>query len=207
MDLDVTAGEYIARFFLNSAVLLLLLRFVYYRVSRDRDSLFGFFLFGHGVFLITAMMQQVDVTMGFAFGLFAVLSMLRYRTEALPIRNMTYLFLVVVISLMFAVGTLPVLELLLINVALCLVIIFAELSVFAPRTTTRTVHYDNTDNIKLENRDKLMLDLEQRMGIKPVSVNVGQVDFLKDSVVLTVTFNVNDVGNKMVASSNEVDAD
>jgi len=187
MSIDINTTEYIARFLLNSVVLLGLLRFVYYRITQDRDSLFGFFLFGHGVFLITAMMQQVDITMGFAFGLFAVLSMLRYRTEALAIRDMTYLFLVVVISLVFAVGTLSVVELLLINLALCGVIILAEMSVFAPRTTTRRVHYDNTDNIKLENRHLLMQDLEARLGIKPVAVHVGEVDFLRDSVVLKVT--------------------
>jgi len=197
MDLDFSASQYLLRFFLNSAVLLLLLRFVYYQITRDRDFLFGFFLFGHGVFLITAMMQQVEVTMGFAFGLFAVLSMLRYRTEALSIRNMTYLFLVVVISLVFAVGNLPVLALLLINLTLCGVIVFAELSFFAPRTTTRVVYYDNTENIKLQNRDKLMLDLEERLGIKPISVDVGGIDFLKDSVKLTVTFSVDDVDNKI----------
>lgn len=192
MNLDFTIGEYVARFLLNSLVLLVLLRFVYYRVPQERDSLFGFFLFGHGVFIITAMMQGVEITMGFAFGLFAVLSMLRYRTEALSIRDMTYLFLVVVISLVFSVGSMPVVYLLVINVVLGLVILFAEMAYFAPRTVTRKVQYDNTDNIKLENREALMIDLEQRLGTRPVSVAVGEVDFIKDSVELAVTIKLED---------------
>ncbi len=85
-------------FIINISFLLILLRVIYYRHSPNRDSLFGFFMFGNGVFLVTALLHNVEMSMGFAFGLFAVFSMLRYRTESLSIRDMTYLFTVIVMA-------------------------------------------------------------------------------------------------------------
>ncbi len=184
-------NELFLRFLLNAGFLLLLLRGVYFRVSQDRDSLFGFFLFGHGVFLISALMHDVDISMGFAFGLFAVLSMLRYRTESISIRDMTYLFTVIVISLIFAVGPVGVLSLVIISVVLCAIVALCETTLFAPRTTVRRIVYDSATAVGPENRDTLIKDLESRLGVNILEVEVGEVDLIRDSAVLRITSSVN----------------
>ena len=192
MTPDTLPTEFIERFLLNAVMLVILLRFVYYRHSPNRDSLFGFFLFGHGVYLISALMHDVDISMGFAFGLFAVLSMLRYRTESISIRDMTYLFIVIVMSLMSAVGPIGMLYLCAIHVAICIIVAFAETTFFAPRTVSKTIIYDNTENIQPQNRVALTQDLQNRIGSRVVAVQVGDIDFLKDTAELLVTFALDD---------------
>ncbi len=187
MNLEALLGEFLPRFVLNAILLLVLLRFIYFRVTQDRDSLFGFFLFGHGVYLISALMHDVNISMGFAFGLFAVLSMLRYRTESISIRDMTYLFVVIVMSLVFAVGPVHIVGLVMMNTALVFIVAICETTVFAPRTAVRKIVYDNVKNIRPENREALKLDLQERLGTTIVDIDVGEVDFLRDAVVLRIT--------------------
>lgn len=192
MTPDTLPAEFIERFLLNAVVLSILLRFIYYRNSPSRDSLFGFFLFGHGVYLISALMHDVDISMGFAFGLFAVLSMLRYRTESISIRDMTYLFLVIVMSLMAAVGPISIIYLAIMSGIICLIVAFAETTWFAPRTVSKSIIYDNTINIQPQNRVALTQDLENRIGSRVIAVQVGNIDFLKDTAELHVTLAMDD---------------
>jgi hypothetical protein len=187
MNMDVLFGEFVVRFLLNAIVLFVLLRFVYFRVSQNRDSLFGFYLFGHGVYLISALMHDVDISMGFAFGLFAVLSMLRYRTESISLRDMTYLFIVIVISLIYAVGPLGLASLIALSIVLCIIVAVCETTAFAPRTVVQKVVYDNIENIRPENAALLTQDLRERLGSNVVDIEVGEVDFLRDAVVLRIT--------------------
>ena len=187
MSLDALPAQFLERFAINAALLLVLLRFVYHRVSPDRDSLFGFFLFGHGVYLVSALMHDVEISMGFAFGLFAVLSMLRYRTESISIRDMTYLFIVIVLSLTCAVGPLGLASLSAVGAALVGIVALSETALLAPRTVVRTVVYDEVANVRPERRNELVRDLQARLGVPVARVEVGDVDFLRDSAVLRVT--------------------
>ena len=187
MTPETLPPDFLERLALNAALLLVLLRFVYYHFSPNRDSLFGFFLFGHGVYLVAALMHDVEISMGFAFGLFAVLSMLRYRTESISVRDMTYLFLVIVMSLMAAVGPVPLVWIVAVDVALVALVALSETTLFAPRTVARTVVYDDLSNIGAERMPLLVRDLEARLGVPVLHVEVGNVDFLRDSVVLRVT--------------------
>ncbi len=99
LDLD-----FLIRLLINMAAVLILIRLVYFRASRHRAYASSFILFGMGVFLVTSQLSKVDISLGFAFGLFAIFSMLRYRTESITIKEMTYLFLVIAMSLLSAVG-------------------------------------------------------------------------------------------------------
>ena len=187
MSINGLPADFIVRWLINAIVLLVLLRVIYFRFSPDRDSLFGFFLFGHAVYLIGALMHDVDISMGFAFGLFAVLSMLRYRTESISIRDMTYLFIVIVSSLLAAVGPVGVITLAILLLSLTAIVAACETTVFAPRTITRTVQYDSIDNIQPEHYQRLVLDLQSRLGVEILRVEVKDVDFLRDSAVVKVT--------------------
>jgi len=180
--------DFLLRFLINALVLLVLLRAIYFRFSPVRDSLFGFFLFGHAVYVIGALLHDVEISMGFAFGLFAVLSMLRYRTESISIRDMTYLFVVIVMSLLAAVGPISVVTLALLLGGLTAIVAVCETSMFAPRTVVRTVQYDSIDSIQPEQAQQLKLDLQTRLGIEVLSVEIKDIDFLKDSVTLKSFF-------------------
>lgn len=187
MTPDTLPAEFVERFLINGLLLLVLLRLVYFRFSANRDSLFGFFLFGHGVYLISALMHDVDISMGFAFGLFAVLSMLRYRTESLSVRDMTYLFVVIVMSLTAAVGPVDVLGIALLNGALCAIVAIAETTFFAPRTVTRTVLYDDASKARPDRLDALRVELGERLGVTVLHVDVGSIDLLRDCATLRIT--------------------
>lgn len=181
--------DFLLRLAINSIATLLLVLGCYYRSSQQRDHATSFILFGSGVFLVTYLLHSVDMTMGFAFGLFAVFSMLRYRTESISIKEMTYLFLVITIALLSAVGPVTTLELVLIDSAICLSAYLSESSSLLPQLAEKTVHYERIDNIKPENNELLLNDLKERTGIKTITrVEVMVIDFLHDSAELKIFY-------------------
>ena len=159
-------------------------RLVYYRATPNRDPLFGFFLFGHGVYLVSALMHDVETSMDFAFGLFAVL---RYRTEAISLRYMTYLFTVIVLSLTSAVGPIGLGALVAIGSTLVALVALAETSLLAPRTLALDVVHDGVANVAPERLVLLEAELEARLGARVRHVEVGEVDLLRDAAGLRVT--------------------
>lgn len=178
--------EFCIRFVINIASLLILLRLVHYRSASHRDSLGGFLLFGNGVFLVTALLHNVEMSMGFAFGLFAVFSMLRYRTETLSIGDMAYLFVSITIALMSAVSDLNYSELIMVNSALCVLAVFCESSFLATKILEKNVIYEKIELIHPSKRTELINDLQARTGLIIERVEVGDVDFLRDTAVLKV---------------------
>ena len=166
--------------------IIILLRVIYFRVSPNREAYLGLFMFGNGVFFITYLLHSVEMSMGFAFGLFAVFSMLRYRTEPITIRDMTYLFTTIVISLMCAVAVLPYVELAGLTVLILALAAFAETHTFAPTVVERKITYDRVDKIQPEHHQALVDELRERTGMNIVKIEIGKIDFLTDSVQLTV---------------------
>lgn len=165
---------------------LILLRAIYFRISPNRESVFSFFLFANGVFLVTYLLHDIDLSMGFAFGLFAVFAMLRYRTEPITIRDMTYLFVVIGVSLMCAVSNLQYYELALIMVLICALSAVGETRFLAPRIVEKKINYDKVENIKPERYDELLSDLRARTGLNIIKVEIGKIDYLSDSAQLAV---------------------
>ncbi|MBC6906683.1 DUF4956 domain-containing protein [Saccharophagus sp. K07] len=164
----------------------ILLRGVYFRVSPNRDAVFSFFLFVNGVFFVTYLLSGIELSMGFAFGLFAVFAMLRYRTEPITIREMTYLFVSIGVSLMCAVAKLEYWEM---AALLALVIVLAsvgETRLLAPRIVEKKITYDKVELIKPERYDDLVQDLRSRTGFDIIKIEVGMIDYLDDSALLTV---------------------
>ncbi len=180
--------DFIARFAVNAVSLLVLLRFIYYRNVSQSEALSGLMLFGNGVFLVTALLHSVEISMGFAFGLFAVFSMLRYRTEALSLRDMTFLFVSIVISLMSAVSALPVVELLVVNTLVCLTSVLCEGALLQKKATVKNILYEKIELITPEKRSELLADLEARIGFKIERIDIGDIDFLKDTAQIKVYY-------------------
>ncbi|MCP4065834.1 DUF4956 domain-containing protein [Marinobacter flavimaris] len=175
------------RLLINTASVFVLIR-CYYAFSRHRENAASFILFGVGVFLVTALLHSVTVTMGFAFGLFAVFSMLRYRTEALGIKEMTYLFLVIAMALLAAVGNMHHLELVFLNLLVIVLALVLETHVLLPRHSEREVEYEKIENVHRDRRELLIADLRERTGLDVFRVDVVSVSYLRDTAMLRMHF-------------------
>jgi len=183
------------RLFLDFITVLILLRFVYYPKYKHNDLFFTFFIFNLIIFLICFLLNRIEMSLGAAFGLFAVFSMLRYRTEDLSIKDMTYLFLVIAIGLISAVtklkSTPDMYEFLFIgltNVLLLVVTYVFEKNVFFKREGVMVVNYDKLDLILPGKEQELIQDLKNRTGINIQRVKTGKIDFTKAQVQLKLYF-------------------
>jgi hypothetical protein len=125
-------------------------------------------------------MNKVEMSMGAAFGLFAVFSMLRYRTEGISMKDMTYLFLVIAMGLLTAVSKGSWDELGLLNVIILIVTFVMESNILMKKETSKNIIYENIEMIKPENHAQLINDLQMRTGIKINRIAIGKIDFLKD---------------------------
>lgn len=188
MTMSLLDLHFLSLLAINLFSVLVLMRGIYFRYSTDRDALLGLTMFGIGVFLVTHLLHDIEMSMGFAFGLFAVFSMLRYRTESIPVRDMTYLFLVIVIALITAVVPAAPLEILTVNMLLCLLARLAETRLLAPRTHDKLVVYENIENIKPESHQVLLRDLINRTGLDIYRFEIKNIDFLKDVAQIRVFY-------------------
>ena len=172
------------KFFVRLCVDLLtttvLVRFIYYRIYRRTDLFLTFFGFNLVIFLITYLLNKVQMSMGAAFGLFAVFSMLRYRTEGLSAKDMTYLFIVISMGLISAIIKGSWDELGLVNGMVLLSVWLLEGNLLMKRELTKSVQYDRIELILPERRDELLQDLQARTGLDIHRVEIQTMDFLKD---------------------------
>jgi hypothetical protein len=138
--------------------------------------------------MVTGLLHSADISMGFAFGLFAVFSMLRYRTESITIKEMTYLFLVIAIALLTAVGPIGLLGISIINVIICIFAYILETGFLLPLTEEQIIRYEKIENIKPDSRTALINDLKQRTGLEIKHLNIESVDFLNDTAQIRIFY-------------------
>lgn len=184
-ELDFT---FISRFSLNLLFLIVLCYGCYFRVSKNSTVAGAFIMFGVGIFIITNLLHGVDMSMEFAFGLFAVFTMLRYRTESISIKEMTYLFLVTAIALLTSVGQMSLTDLMLLNGLLCALAFIIDSRVCGTRYQIQSVCYERIENITPNNREKLIRDLRKRTGLQVEKVSIEHIDFLRDTAQLKVSY-------------------
>ncbi len=182
--------DLILRAVFNTLVVLYLVRILYYKATPKKDYLFTYIMISQVVFFMIFLLENIDVSLGFALGLFAIFGMLRYRTTQLPIREMTYLFLVIGVSLINSLANRRVsyAELLLTNGALVLVTYLLERVFLLKHESRRMINYENVEMIKPERRAELIRDLEERTGLTIRRVEIGRVDYLRDSVRIYIHY-------------------
>ena len=176
---------------LNSVVVWVLVHFFYYPKGHRRDYYFTFVLLSVSIFMLIYLLlgNSADMGIGAALGLFAIFGIIRYRTECVPIREMTYLFFIVALSVLNAkTGDLNFMSRIIINLIMILVVWGAENHLSAYREGCKFVKYDNIDLIQPERYEELKADLEKRLGVKITRVDVGAVDFLTDMTMLRVFY-------------------
>ncbi len=176
-------------FLFNLFICWIIVHFLYYKRNGSGAYYFTFIVFSSAMFMILFVMSSMSIQIGFTLGLFAIFGMIRYRTETIPVREMTYLFIIIALSVVNGIGNeLPFLELLVANLVIVLLMLFIEFEFLEGRTSTKLVIYDRIDMITPEKRPELIEDLKKRLGLDIVKVEVGQVDFLKDSAFVKVTY-------------------
>lgn len=180
---------FLIRFAFNLLVCWVITHFLYYKKSHRRDYYFTYMLFSATIFLILYQLQSLQMEMTLALGLFAIFSMIRYRTEQLPIREMTYLFVLIAISIINGAGmATSYVSFIAVNVLFILIIAVLEAVGMFNRKGQKIITYEKIELIRPEKREELLADLKARTGLDIVKVQVGSIDFLKDTAFLKVTY-------------------
>jgi hypothetical protein len=189
------SGKLGIRFVVDFLSVLVLIRFVYFPIYKKRELFFTYFVFNIVIFMICFLLNKVDLSMGAAFGLFAVFSMLRYRTEDISLKDMTYLFLVIAIGLISAVtkikGTADSTEALFvgaINLTIILVAYLLESKLLMKKEGVKTIVYENINLIEASREHELIEDIKKRTGINVHRVSIQKIDFLKDSAMIKIFY-------------------
>lgn len=178
------------RFAFHFLVCWVIVRCFYYPKSRRNDYYFTFMLFAVTIFLLIIQMDNMKMAISFALGLFAIFGMIRYRTETLKVREMTYLFIIIGISIINGLAlTVSYVELLVTNALFIISIWLFESNILASRRTeTKIILYDKIENAKHGREDELIADLKERTGLDITNVEVGHIDFLRDVAFVKVTY-------------------
>ena len=189
------SAKLIFRLLINLTSVFILVRFIYYPIYKHRELFFTYFIFNIVIFLISFLLNKVDLSMGAAFGLFAVFSMLRYKTEEIAIKDMTYLFLVIALGLVSAVtkikdtaDNIEYLFLIGINAVVLIITFLLESNIFMKKESVKTILYENIEMIKEGKQDELMADLKLRTGFNVHRYSVHKIDFLKDAAQIKIYY-------------------
>jgi hypothetical protein len=179
------------KFGINFIFLIIIVRLIYYRVKDDKDYVFTYIMFNILTFFICFLLRKVPMEMGFALGLFAVFGILRYRTEAIPIRQMTYLFIVIGISMINALSnkSVSIFEVLFTNGLITLITYLIDRLWFQTIEEKKNIVYEKIELIKPENKQELIKDLKERTGLPIHEVKVDKIDFLRDTAAVTIYYN------------------
>lgn len=174
-------AELLLRFALHLTVVLIMVRLLYFPVARRKDYLFSFILISSLVFLLCFLLESVELQLGFAFGLFAIFGILRYRTLAIPIKEMTYLFVLIGISVINALANdrTSWAELIFTNMALLFLVYGLERYWLVKHKSSKQVVYEKLDLIQPQRRVELIKDLEERTGLRIDHVEVERIDYLR----------------------------
>ena len=189
MDLSYELLNLIIRFVFNLSIAFIIIKLIYqHNRINNLDFVFTYFMFNSLIFFFAFLLSNITINMGFAFGLFAVFAILRYRTDPIPIKEMTYLFIVITIGVINALSGAEVSfgALLFTNFALVGLTYFLETYWQHNVLIFRTVEYEIIENIKPENHEKLLLDLEERIGIPIIKFEIHRINFLRDTVRISI---------------------
>ncbi len=182
--------ELAIRFFFNLLVLFVLVRTLYFSKTKRKDYLFTYYLIGSVVFLICFMLSSVKLQLGFALGLFAIFGIIRYRTTQISIREMTYLFVVISLSVINALINKKVsyAEAVFANVIILVIVWVIEKVINYRHESVKLIYYDKIDLILPEKRAELMADLKKRTGLDIHRIEIGRINFLQDSARIMVYY-------------------
>lgn len=185
---DRLTADFFIRLLIDIVSVTVLVRFIYHSIYRKNDFFFTFFLFNIVIFIITYMLNKVELSIGAAFGLFAVFSLLRYRTENIFPKDMTYLFLCIALGLITSVSKGTFLEVAAINLIILAFTYALDGNLLIKNELVRIVYYEKIENIKPGNYQALLDDLKERTGLNIHKVDIEEIDFMRDSAQIKIYY-------------------
>lgn len=178
------------RFLFNLCVTFGLCRWLYYPTGKRRDYLFVFTIISIAIFLMVYLLGSLKIKVGFALGLFAIFGIIRYRTEQMPVREMTYLFVIISLSVINGLSeNISVSQMIVGNALMVAAIWVGEKALRMEKTGTKLIAYDDMSNIHPERRKDLIADLRLRTGLDVTAVEVGHIDFVRDTAIIRIHYN------------------
>lgn len=180
----------LAKAIFNLAIITIIIRYLYYPVTKNKDYLFTYFLISLTVFILCILLDNVKLELGFALGLFAIFGIIRYRTDPIPIKEMTYLFLVIGVSVLNALANKKIshAELLLGNFLIIAITFGLEKIWLLKHETRKNITYEKIDLIVPERREELIADLSKRTGLDIIRIEIRRIDFLKDTANIRIFY-------------------
>ena len=190
MDLSYEILNLIIRFGFNLSVAFIIIKLIYQRDHNNNDFVFTYFMFNSLIFFFASILGSITINMGFAFGLFAVFAILRYRTDPIPIKEMTYLFIVITIGVINALSGDEVSfgALLFTNTALVGLTYFLEKYWQNNLLASMNIDYEKIENVKPENHEALLADLKERTGLNIQDFQFSRMNFLRDTVRIKIYY-------------------
>jgi len=197
---DADIYKLIFRFVLNMAVLTAVIRYIYYAKTPRRNYVFTFYMISIISFVIVFALKKMNIDTGMGLGLFAIFGIIRYRTNPLRVREMTYLFIAIGLSVVNGLSGKQVsyTELIFINVIVVAIVYIMDIKVLVNIETSKTIIYEKIENIKPQNATVLKADLEERTGLIINRISVGKVDFLKDVAEIKIFYNESDLHTELL---------
>lgn len=179
------------KFAMNSFFVFVTIRLIFYRNNKDQDYIFTFIIFNVITFFICVLFRKTNMQIGFALGLFAVFGIIRYRTETIPFKEMTYLFIVIGLAMINALTTKKIshTEVIFVNTIIVFTTYAIETIWFNSREKNKIIIFEKIELIKPENEKELISDLRERTGLDVFKVSVGHIDFLKDVAEVKIYYN------------------
>ena len=186
-------------FLINLASIMIVVRGLYYPKCKRGEFFFTYILIAISTFMLIYVLGDVKLKAGIALGLFAIFSIIRYRTEQVAIREMTYLFIIIALSAIngLTVSELSYAEVLIINILFIASIWICESKLLISHYSYKVIKYDNVNLITADRREELIADLEKRTGLKIEKVEVGSIDFLKDAAIVKMYYRSKDANNSV----------
>lgn len=182
------------RLLVNMTFLTILIRYLYYPKTKRKDYLFTYYLIGTITFFLCFGLKKLDIDTGMGLGLFAIFGIIRYRTDAIEIKEMTYLFLIIGISVVnsLASNNISIAEMAIINITVVLLTFGLENLWLVKHETRKTINYERIDLIVPEKYDTMKADIEKRTGIAINRFEIGKIDFLTDTAQVRIFYFADD---------------
>ncbi len=180
--------DFTERFFINILFAFIIIILIHLRLYKKREYVFTYFMFNIMIFCLTFILQSVKISMGAAFGMFAVFSMIRYRTEDITHKDMTYLFIVIAMGLISATTPGELWTLLVYNGIIVLITFLLESNFVMKRESSQNILFEKIEMIKPENQTALIQIMKERTGLDIHRVSVSKIDFLKDTAMVRVYY-------------------
>ena len=186
-------------FFINFIAIMIVVRWLYYPRCKRGEFFFTYILIAISTFMLIYVLGDVKLKAGIALGLFAMFSIIRYRTEQIAIREMTYLFIIIALSAIngLTISELSIGEVIIINILFIITTWICETKLLISHYSYKVIKYDNINLITPDKREELIADLEKRTGLKVIKVEVGAIDFLKDAAIVKMYYKSNEANNSV----------